>query len=291
MVCIGDNVADYYPEKNMLYPGGSAFNVAVQASRSGMKTGYIGLFGSDIPGQYLKKVLIQEGVDISHIKVKEGFNANSIVRTNKKGESRIIRVNKGVDNGFPLSRNVLKYMEGFDYLHTTTYSSMAEYIPLFNARDVKVSFDYSFNTADTYLEKTAPGVDLAFFSGKGIKKNYRDFMLTVSSLGPEIVIVTLEDKGVLALKGGSYYFSPAPQVETVDTLGAGDAFIASFLSFYSANLSLPDSLEWASRDAARCCTHYGGIGCGEGVDILTGRISENDFKISRIKREDDFHEY
>ena len=51
LVCVGDNVADFYPEEGILYPGGSTYNVAVLARRYGARTAYLGTFGNDIAGQ------------------------------------------------------------------------------------------------------------------------------------------------------------------------------------------------------------------------------------------------
>lgn len=266
LVCAGDNVIDFYPEINRYFPGGSTVNVAVQARRLGIESAYIGLFGNDRIGQYLKEVLIKEGVDISHTSVKEGKNAYSIVKEKEKGVSQIIKVNKGVFTEFFLTESDLNFIKDYDYFHTTSYSYTERYLSTIKKMGLIVSYDYSFRTEDQYLKKTAPWIDIAFFSGKRIKKDYREFMVYVNELGPEVVIVTLADEGVLSLKDGEFNYQPAIKLNPVDTQGSGDAFIASFLYNHYKNTPLPVTLQKANEKAAYCCSYYGGIGSGQVID-------------------------
>lgn len=262
LVCVGDNVADYYPEEKILYPGGSAYNVAVLARRYGAKTAYLGTFGSDIAGKYLIEVLEAEGVDNSHISIIEGRNAISRV-VNKDGQSQIVNVDKGVYKEFSLSKKELGFVQRFDFLHTTAYSYTEEYLPLLKRNGFIISFDYSFRTDLVYLEQTSPYVDIAFFSAVGINGDIREFMVNVSELGPEQVVVTMGKKGVLAFHNKKFYCQPAVYVRVVDTLGAGDAFIAMYLRSLGKGFSIPEILEKASKKAADCCKVFGSIGRGK----------------------------
>ncbi|MDI3547465.1 MAG: fructoselysine 6-kinase [Halanaerobiales bacterium] len=270
LICIGDNVADYYLERGELYPGGSAYNVAVLARRYGMKTAYMGPMGNDPAGRYLYQVLSEEGVDISRVEIKEGPNAFSRVRI-ESGERIIFGVDKGVYREIVLNREDLKYVKGFDLLHTTTYSFTEDYLSIFKEMGLMVSFDYSFRCNRDYIERTAPNIDFAFFSASGIRENYGSdqdysfFMKEVNGLGPAFVFITLGEEGVLLLHQDQLYYQPAFKVEVVDTLGAGDAFIAMFLSCYSKGLGITTSMEKASKVAGEVCTYFGAIGRGRAV--------------------------
>jgi fructokinase len=49
-------------------------------------------------------------------------------------------------------------------------------------------------------------------------------------LGPSVVVITLGDRGAFALApGGAEVSRPAPALEIVDTVGAGDAFSSGLL--------------------------------------------------------------
>lgn len=264
LVCVGDNVADYYPEDKKIYPGGSAYNVAVLANRYGLKTAYLGTFGSDPAGKYLVEVLRDEGVDSSYINIVEGKNAIARI-VNKGGESQVVDVDKGVYKEFFLSKKELEFTKNFNCLHTTAYSYTEDYLPFFKENGLTVSFDYSFMTNKKYLEETASYVDLAFFSVVGIKGDIKEFMINVSNTGPEQVIVTMGKKGVLAFHDQKFYYRPALRVKVIDTLGAGDAFIAMYLRSLEKGFSINKILERASEKAADCCKRSGSIGLGKKV--------------------------
>ena len=264
LVCVGDNVADYYHKKDKFYPGGSAYNVAVLAKRLGVDTAYLGTFGTDGPGQYLVDFLEKENVDISHISVIEGPNAFSEVKE-VEDKSKIIKVDKGVYKNFNLDENELDFIGNFDVLHTTFYSYTEKYLSDFKEKGLKISFDFSFCRDKNYLKKTVPYVDLAFFSGKGEdKESLKELMFFIYNLGADYVIFTLGEKGVLALYNNKFYQQKAKETKVIDSLGAGDAFISMFLSNYISKNNVKENefkkiLEKSVDFAAENCRHYGTI--------------------------------
>ncbi|MFW6034732.1 MAG: PfkB family carbohydrate kinase [Halothermotrichaceae bacterium] len=262
LICVGDNVADYYHQKNKFYPGGSAYNVAVLAGRLGMETAYIGAFGTDIAGKYLVNVLKKEGINTSHIDIKDGKNAYSHIIV-ENGEGKVEKVDKGVYEKFTLTEGDLQYISQFQYLHTTVYSYTEKYLQCFKESGVVVSFDYSFKSAFNYLEETAPYVDIAFFSKDMISDDTKSFMSSVSQAGPDYVIVTLGREGVMALYQQEFYHQSVREVEVVDTLGAGDNFIAMFIYCLANGVSLPETLKKSTVIAAESCKNYGAIGRGK----------------------------
>lgn len=265
LICVGDNVADYYHKKDKFYPGGSAYNVAVLSKRLGIETAYVGTFGTDGPGQYLVDFLEKENVDISHISVKEGLNAFSEVKE-VEGKSKIVKVDKGVYKDFILDEEDLEFISNFDLLHTTFYSYTEKHLSTFKEKGLKVSFDFSFCRDKNYLKKTVPYVDLAFFSGEGEDKTkLKDLMSSVYKMGADYVIFTLGEKGVLVLHNDQFYYQNAKETKVIDSLGAGDAFISKFLSSVISKIEnfkdkefrkiLKESVDFAAEN----CKHYGTI--------------------------------
>ena len=64
------------------------------------------------------------------------------------------------------------------------------------------------------------------------------------------IIVTLGDKGCLLLSADEEKLVPAYRVESVDTTGAGDAFIGCFATYYGENGDIGHAMEMANRYAA-----------------------------------------
>ena len=72
MIGIGDNVCDKYRTLGTMFPGGQALNVSVYCRQAGWETAYLGVFGKDAVGDYVKKTLDDFGIDRSHCREYDG---------------------------------------------------------------------------------------------------------------------------------------------------------------------------------------------------------------------------
>lgn len=87
----------------------------------------------------------------------------------------------------------------------------------------------------------------------------------VAALGPTDVIVKLGDEGCIALVGGDEYAVPAVPAQVVDSVGAGDAFVAGYLAGQVWGSGAGDRLALAVRLGAFACET---IGDWEGLPFL-----------------------
>lgn len=92
-----------------------------------------------------------------------------------------------------------------------------------------------------------------------------------ATLGPWLVVVTRSGAGAVAIHHGHLIECPAPRVEVVDTVGAGDAFTAALLSSLAQGGYLTSrdghaardragvsaALQYATARATISCTHRG----------------------------------
>lgn len=265
---LGDNVMDAYLFHNKLYPGGNAANVSVLAKRAGAeKTGYIGILADDAPGRHFKNVLETEEVDLSRLRIASGKTAMNYITLSTNGE-RVFSGNNGCDtvqNMFSLKLNRFdrEYAAGFDILHTSIHSMVNEELPALS-HITYLSMDFS---SDGYthvnVADLSPLLTFAFFSaGDKDAVGVKDFAHYASECGARNVIFTLGLRGSYILSNGMEYKTPAVILDqTVDTLGAGDAFIAAFLvNYQNTNGNIEASANAASVFSADCCQHYGAFG-------------------------------
>lgn len=80
---------------------------------------------------------------------------------------------------------------------------------------------------------------------------------TLLKKGIAKIIVTLGDKGSLLLAADAERLVPAVRVNSVDTTGAGDAFIGCFAVYYGESGDIERSMEMANRYAALSTTRPG----------------------------------
>jgi len=82
----------------------------------------------------------------------------------------------------------------------------------------------------------------------------------VARVAPQVqtLVVTMSEKGALAVRGEERANVPAERIERlVDTTGAGDLFAAGFLAGEARNLELEPSLRLGAICAAEVIQHYG----------------------------------
>jgi 2-dehydro-3-deoxygluconokinase len=77
------------------------------------------------------------------------------------------------------------------------------------------------------------------------------------ALGPSQAVVKLGAEGCLALVDGQVHRAAAIPVDVVDTVGAGDAFVAGYLAELCAQSSVETRLDTAVRCGAFACLGEG----------------------------------
>lgn len=74
-----------------------------------------------------------------------------------------------------------------------------------------------------------PHVDYVFFSADGIERNeLEDWMKEIYACGPTLVTATLGEEGSLCYDGHQFYSYGIVPAKVVNTVGAGDSYIAGF---------------------------------------------------------------
>ena len=80
------------------------------------------------------------------------------------------------------------------------------------------------------------------------------------ALGPRSVVITLGKEGAVLSDGDSTEHVSSPEVEVVDTTGAGDAFVGALAVQLARNESLKDAVAYAARAGAAAVTRAGAQG-------------------------------
>lgn len=262
LVGIGDNVLDCYMFEELAYPGGNALNVAAYTRLLlGGDSAFIGIVGQDRFGDHLMSVLEHIGVDGAHCRRAVGPTGLAFVELDDDGDRVFTASNRGgVQQQLRIRFNDadLDYVAGFDRVHTSTYSGLDADLPRIS-EVVPVSYDFS-DDADNLLE-LAPLVELSFVSGGHLSDaQVDDLGKAVMSAGGRHLVVTLGQRGSVAFTGRGKTIGPTFDVDVVDALGAGDAFIAGYLSAYNAGCETERCLEAAAAAGAMACTLRGAFG-------------------------------
>ncbi len=85
----------------------------------------------------------------------------------------------------------------------------------------------------------------------------QQFFQTVHACGPKIIVVTNGAEGVYASDMHTIYFHPSIPIESVSSIGAGDAFGSCFIAQLNNGLSIDDALRSGIINSASVIQHLG----------------------------------
>src|SRR4029078_1177382 len=121
----------------------------------------------------------------------------------------------------------------------------------------RLSYDFSHASSPERLAELCPHLEVAFLSAPGGEAGEaREPAESAAAGGAASAVVPRGRHGSLALAGVIHHQPPVP-VSVVDTLGAGDAYIAACISTLLEGGTLETALRLGAEAAARTCTHYG----------------------------------
>lgn len=265
---IGDNVVDQYLDLGLMFPGGNALNVPVLARRYGAEAAYIGVLGNDRAGQHILESLRAEEVDVSHVQFVARPNRYARVTLVNGDRVFLPGGNKDVTGLLTLSASDHQFMRRFDVVHSSVHSYIEDDLPEIRKHSRHVSFDFSHVFDRPILDRILPHVDFAFFSGAGMDlAEIRDAQREIARKGPRLVLVTRGAEGTILFLDGAFFEQAPVPTKIVDTLGAGDAFIARFLVGFLQGEEVTVVLRGAAEAAAATCTAYGAFNHGIPLDL------------------------
>lgn len=265
-------------EKNL---GGAELNVAVGLSRLGHKAGWAGQLGDDEFGKEILAFASGEGVDVSRTSLdSEASTGLYFKEWRALGQLRVYYYRAGsAASRMRFDELDLEYLLSGEILHLTGITAalseschdlIERLLSAANERGVRVSFDVNvrrllFEGRDPrkVLGPLAARADLLFLSDDeadllfggsdpdSLKEARRD-------IRAETVVVH-HAKGAFAVEESGVSAKAAYPVKVVDTVGAGDAFVAGFLSGRLRGWSTEECLDMANACGACAVTVPGDL--------------------------------
>ena len=252
--------------------GGAELNVAVGLSRLGHRAGWAGHLGDDEFGKEILTFLRGEGVDVSRVGVdpeaptglyfKERRALDQLRAYYYRTGSAASRMSfEDLDVDYLLSGEVL-HLTGITSALAESCRDLTErLVREANERNVPVSFDANvrFGLLKGRKPQEVLGLlidcaDVLFLSDEEaelLMGGSSPQSVRQAKKGPKSQIVVVHGaEGAFALDGDELAEKKAYPTEAVDTVGAGDAFVAGFLSGWLQGWSAGECLELANACGA-----------------------------------------
>lgn len=248
MVVIGESLVDVVQDDTRQataeHPGGSPLNVAVGTARLGIPTTLITAFGDDRHGQAIEHHLVANGVDIVNAGAARTSTASA--RIGADGAATY-----SFDIGWDISTCVdAAFSTAPAHFHTGSIATVLapgshDVLDLLErVRDTStISFDPNCRPTVTpnqdearrAVERFVALSDIVKTSDEDLAWLYpetelTDVMNAWLALGAGLVIVTRGGQGSLAATASAQVSEEAAPANVVDTVGAGDSFMAALLA-------------------------------------------------------------
>ncbi len=256
LVALGDNCVDHYRALGVRAAGGNAVNVAVNWARAGLRSAYMGAVGPDADGDLLRAEIAAQGVDVGRLRTLPGATGVTLIDLTDDGERLLVHEDFGVTADYRPTEDDLDAVAGAAVAHGSTLSGFDDAVAGLARRGVPVSYDFSTR----HRVERIDGVAVAFYSWESTADDgARELLRSALAGGATTAVVTCGRHGSLAGSGAEIVFVPAREVEVVDTLGAGDSYIAAFLTAWLQRRPLVECAVRGTEAAADCCRRFGGF--------------------------------
>lgn len=280
VLVIGRSCLDYiavvnqFPAENQKLPlefrltegGGQGGTASCCIARLGGKVAYVGKLGNDDAGRICLKRLADFGVATEFVEIVSGgktpvayvfitalSGARSIIyERNALPKIKIDATLKKLvgQTGVALLDPEVTYLGG--QLKTVAGSNVKV---IYDSERWRQGIEDIMKTAD-YFIPSAEFLEADELQFHDMPFNQR--MIKLNNMVTGNLIVTHGENGAYYITGGTLYHVAAPELNAVDTVGAGDNFHAAFALALSKGFDLHQMVKFSVAVASLSCREYGG---------------------------------
>lgn len=245
-VCFGEILWDVFPNHKKI--GGAPLNVALRMKSSGVKTTVISRIGNDEDGKEILSFITNHAISTEAIQTCDDYKTGVVsVMINEKG-------NASYDIAYPSAWDKIQY---FDYLdeiilaadvfvygslicrdevsRTTLYNSIKK--ANYKVLDVNLRAPYYTQEVLNELMNLADFIKLndeeLFEISRKMESPYNSFEQNIKFIAEKTntnqICVTKGAFGAVLYYDGKFYYNSGYFIKVVDTVGAGDSFLATLI--------------------------------------------------------------
>jgi len=248
-------------ERQVLCGGQTATAVAACAAL-GLRSRYIGAFGSDANGTLVREALRERGVDLEHAIECDAPNRSAVILVDPDGRrtvtwhlsDRLTMLPQDLQPHF-LDARIVQIDD--DEPDIALRAALAA-----RSRGALVSSDIehvSDKTEQIIAAVTYPIFEQTLPASLTGEADPERALRKLRRLNQNPLLITLGEHGSVALEGDRFHVVPAFKVTSVDNTGAGDVFRAGFIYGVLKKWTVPQILRFANAAGAISCTRLGAI--------------------------------
>ena len=276
--------------------GGAESNVSIGLARLGISVAWVSALGADFFGEFISRSVAAEGV-VVRATVKDDLRTGTMLKTAKTEGARKVRYFRrhsaastlsftDVPESLISSARILHLTGILPALSSTAQGAAVRAIEVAKKHGCLVSFDinyrdalWSASEASDFIHSVLADIDILFGGEDELRLLRRDLDMhslvdVLTTCGPKEIVVKQGAAGARTFANGKWFEQRALQTEVLDTVGAGDAFVAGYLYELLRGSDVSERLETAVVTGGLATSHLGdweGFPC---MDVLQQKKKE-----------------
>ncbi|XAS68335.1 ribokinase [Micrococcaceae bacterium Sec5.7] len=252
-----------------LLPGGKGANQALAAARLGASVSLIGAVGNDAPAALATELLEAAGVGLGAVRTVDGPTGLALICVADDGENTIVVIpgaNASMDAqvvqaaAAQIAEAAVVVLQGeIPAGGIAAAARLATGRVLLNLAPVVAVDAAVIRSANPLVVNEHEGalVLSQLVPGAVAPADDEELVAALRSQGIASVVLTRGAQGAICSDDAGTFLVPAPQINAVDSSGAGDAFVGALSARLAAGESLLDSSAFAARVGAFAVQGHG----------------------------------
>lgn len=252
--------------------GGAAANVATWMASLGNDVYLCSRAGDDVNGKFLHKELDEYCVRHAEVLAPGEKTGVVVILVGENGERTMFpdsAANSGLSKADlpPLDGFTAAYLSGYALINPKSRKSVTEMIGIIKAAGIPMVLDPGTVGALRYvplslLHEWISMADILILNEEEAlysagKDDIEGALIELAKLTP-IVVAKRGKRGAMAIFDKAMIVEvPALEVEVLDTTGAGDSFVAAFMSAWFEEKNLEEAIKSGIARASRCIAQVG----------------------------------
>lgn len=274
-----------------ILPGGQVATAVTACARWGLTARYVGKIGDDSAGLLQRREMDKAGIEAHWIVAPDCQSQSSFILVDgETGERTVLWKRDPRLELLPseisaewVQRARILHVDGHDCAGATRAAHLAQAAQI----PVTADLDNLYPGVEALLENVDFAITSREFPARlsQVDDLFVSLPRIASRFGCRMVAATLGTDGVLAWDGAHFHYSPAFQLDPVDTTGAGDAFHAAFAFSVLKGQNLAAALEFSCAAAGLSCLGMGARGGIPSLEQIAALIREGNRRPSAFTAE------
>ncbi|MEM9470700.1 MAG: ribokinase [Pseudomonadota bacterium] len=237
--------------------GGKGINQSIAIARAGGQPVHVGAVGGD--DSWTMAQVKNFGIDTAHIAQSAHPTGHAVIYVDDAGENQIV-IYGGANQDLQPAQidRALKASDGGDHwvLVQNETNLLADIVAQAKTAGFKVAYSAAPFVASMVAD-LIDRIDLLAVNEIEAQETAKLLGVDITAIAVPELLITRGSRGAEFHSHGTVHHHPAFQVDAVDTTGAGDTFLGSFLAGHSRGDEIAWSLRYASAASALQVTRPG----------------------------------